>query len=77
MNPGKIVLIHIALFLLLYTVFFLFGEKNFNSMFPGIHGVETWLGLLLAGALLFFALITVSCIICLVIAQKKRSISLS
>jgi hypothetical protein len=70
MKKRKIILIHLVVWLLISTIYFLVSEKLIAWLMPGFHDVMMWLWLLIIGLSIIF--ITVSFSLVLTLRRKKN-----
>ena len=70
MSKRKIILIHLAIFLILTLLLFIFSEPILNKFAAGIHDVIMWLKLLIYGTIGILIVTIISCLIFL----KKRTV---
>ena len=62
-SKSKIVLVHLALFVLLGVIYFFLCEPIVKLIFPEIYNVVFWIYTLIVGLVLLFILLTISCLI--------------
>ena len=63
MNKRKIIVIHLAVFLLLTLLLFFTSEPLLNKFASGIHNVGMWIDLMIIGSVGILILTTISCLI--------------
>jgi uncharacterized membrane protein len=66
MNKGRIIAIHLIIWVILSLAFFISSESLTNIILPEIHGVELWLTILSAGLIMIFVGVMISLAIRLV-----------
>ncbi len=69
MNKRKVIVIHLAVFLLLILLLFFASEPLLSKFATGIHNVGMWTDLIIIGTIGILILTTISCLIFL--KQKK------
>jgi uncharacterized protein involved in cysteine biosynthesis len=72
MKTRKLAIIHLVLFFLIHALLFFLSETILDWLFPGIHGVETWLNFLLTGVVVISVLTAISYTICLTIVKQRN-----
>ncbi|PWL39933.1 hypothetical protein DKG77_03645 [Flagellimonas aquimarina] len=72
MKRGKIVLMHIGIFIVLSILLVLFAESILIVVAPGFHHVEMWIALIIYGILGIFLTLLISCIVFLM--KKKKQV---
>ncbi|WP_445456444.1 hypothetical protein [Flavobacterium sp. HNIBRBA15423] len=70
----KIILIHLALFILLTLLLLFTSEPLLNKFATGIHNVGMWIDLMTFGTIGILILTTISCLIFLNKGKKKKRI---
>ena len=63
MGKGKIIVVHLAVFLILISILFITSELILNKFASGIHNVGLWMELTIVGTAGIFILTTISCLI--------------
>jgi uncharacterized membrane protein YgaE (UPF0421/DUF939 family) len=73
MNKGRIIAIHLIIWVTLSLTFFMISESLTNLILPEIHGVELWLTILLTGLILIFVGVMISLMMKLIKMAKKQT----
>lgn len=69
----KLFLTHILIWSALFVCYFFVAEPLTVYLFPEIHSVELWVGVLGAGLILIFIIMLTSYLICFFRKRKKKS----
>jgi hypothetical protein len=70
MKRRKIILIHLVVWLLISTIYFLISERLIAWLMLGFHDVMMWLWLLIIGLSIIFILVSFSLVFTL---RRKKS----